>query len=195
MSASSYYGGHCDRQLHRKRVLQGRRCATHAACQRGAVLVVSLLLLIVITLLALNSMRMANFDVALATNVQAHGRALAVAENGLSEAEDFIFTNFPSTPTFDWSATTTDGLYMPSELSGTPVTAIDWAAVDGAYEGGASGARYTVEYVGAFAKAGGSLTTGAGAVTEERYLYLITAQGQTPSGSVRYVQSVFATSN
>jgi type IV pilus assembly protein PilX len=175
-------------------------CSRPSACaagerQRGAVLVVSLLLLIVITLLGLNSMRMANFDVALATNVQARGRALAVAENGLAEAEDFVFTNHPTTPTFDWSATTDDGLYMPGELGASPITAIDWSAVDGAYQGGASGARYSVEYLGVYAKAGGSLTTGAGAAIEERYLYLITAQGQTASGSTRYVQSVFATSN
>ena len=74
-------------------------------------------------------------------------------------------------------------------------SAADCASLNGAYQGGASGARYSVEYLGVFAKAGGSLTTGAGAAIEERYLYLITAQGQTASGSTRYVQSVFATSN
>ena len=163
--------------------------------QRGAVLVISLLLLVVMTVLAIDAMRSANFNVALATNTQEQGRSFAVAESGLADAEAFILANHPSTPIFDWSASDTDGLFMPGDLAASPVTGVDWSANNGAYETGASGSRYTVEYLGSFSVSGGSLTTGAGAGPEQRYLYLITARGESAGGSVRYVQSVFVTSN
>jgi type IV pilus assembly protein PilX len=163
--------------------------------QRGTVLIVSLLLLLILTILATDAMRIATFDIALAGNVQAQSRALARAEEGLSEAEDFIATNFPSTPAFDWSTDADDGLYMPGEVTGSAVTFVDWSAADGAYQTGGSNSRYTVEYLGAFSTGGGSLTVGAGSGSDQRFLYLITARGETAGGSVRYVQSVYATGN
>lgn len=164
------------------------------AAQGGAALVVALVLLVVVTLMGISSMTMSNYDTVMAVNTQATVAALSEAENGLVDGEGFISTNFPSVPTFDWSAASDDGLYMTGDLGGTPADVVDWESETGAYESATGGGRYVIEYLGVFSPAGASLTLGAGTPTEQRYLYLITSRGDAGKGGVRFVQSVFATS-
>jgi Tfp pilus assembly protein PilX len=180
------------------------------------VLVVSLLMLVVVTLLAVTSMSLANLDLRLASNAQARTAALAQAENSLADAETVILANFTGGPPVSWSTDATDGFFMLTDLraaamaGGITLTSdeqtadpppqlamkvVNWEAVNGTYETGPSGGRYTVEYLGAFPGVGGSLAVGTGVVGTQRHVYRITGRGASGNGGVRFVESIFVTSS
>jgi Tfp pilus assembly protein PilX len=187
------------------------------ACrQRGTVLAVSLLMLVVVTLLAVTAMTQANLDLRLASNGQARAAALAQAENALVDAETLIVANFQSGPPVSWSSDGTDGFFMLEDLralgrsrnvtlttteqAANPppqlaVKVVDWDAANGTFEDGASGGRYTVEYLGAFTGRGGSLAVGTGGSANQRHLYRITARGAAGGGGVRFLESIFVSSD
>ncbi len=165
------------------------------AGQRGTVLAISLLLLLIVTVLGVNAMVLSNLEVVLAGNTQARVTALSEAENSLVDGENFIVTNFPTAPTFDWSTQTDDGLYMPGDLGASVVDAVDWLADDGAYEDAPSGGSYTIEFLGTYLAPGSSLSLGAGGGGDHRYLYRITGRGDAGKGGVRLAESIFMTSD
>ncbi len=163
--------------------------------QRGAVLVVSLVMLVLVTLIGVASMQTSNMEVVMATNTQARTTALADAENALVDGETDITTNFPGAPLFDWTADTTDGLYTIGDLTGSAITVIAWDNVAGAYQTAPSCGQYTTEYLGPYTTSGASLTMGAGGAVDRRYLYRITGRGAFGDGGTRFVQSIFATTD
>ncbi len=171
--------------------------------QRGAVMIVSMIMLLIVTLLAVAAVQTSNLEVLMATNTQARASALATAENGLVDGERWITDNFPSTPLFDWSADAgnadEDGKYTGGDIA-DPVDAIDWVTppVPGdppiGYELSTNGGQYALEYLGPFTTFGASLTMGAGsAAGDKRFLYRITGRGVFGTGGARFVQSIFAT--
>ena len=171
--------------------------------QRGAVMIVSLIMLVIVTLLAVAAVQTSNLEVLMATNTQARASALASAENGLVDGELWITGNFPSTPLFDWSADAgnvdEDGRYTIGDIVSS-VDNIAWAVVPApgddpvGYELSANGNQYALEYLGPFTTAGTSWTIGTSTtVGDKRYLYRITGRGVFGSGGTRFVQSVFAT--
>lgn len=176
--------------------------------QRGAVMIIALILLVVITLLAVSAVQTSNLEVLMATNTQARASALATAENGLVGGELDISGN-PDTqgiPLMDWSAEAADGKYTVGDVASV-VDNVDWTALDGGgdpigYElspancdpGSSDCHQYALEYLGPFTTAGASLTMGAGATAgDTRFLYRITGRGVFGSGGTRFVQAVFAT--
>ncbi len=169
--------------------------------QRGAVMIVSLIMLVVITLLAVSAVQTSNLEVLMATNTQARASALANAENSLVDGELWIITNYPGTPLFDWSADAgavdEDGMYTVGDIAST-VDNIAWTVVPApgddavGYQLSPNGNQYTLEYLGPFTTLGSSLTVGVPA-SNKRYLYRVTGRGAFGSGGTRFVQSVFAT--
>ncbi len=176
-------------------------CIQTKDAQHGAVLVVSLMILLLMTLLGVTAMRTANFELVMATNTQARSTAMAAAENALVDGEVDITTNFGGTPLFDWSADTTDGMYITGDTvqgvgGGTVLNDVSWEGADQSADGfkdGPSGGKYTLEYLGPFTTAGASLTLGGGAGADKRYLYRISGRGEFGKGGTRFVQSIYAT--
>jgi type IV pilus assembly protein PilX len=171
--------------------------------QRGAVMIVSMIMLLIVTLLAVAAVQTSNLEVLMATNTQVRASALATAENGLVDGERWITDNYPGTPLFDWSADAgdvdEDGKYTGGDVA-SPVDDIDWgtAPVGGnpsiGYELSTNGGQYSLEYLGPFTTFGASLTLGAGTgAGDKRFLYRVTGRGVFGTGGARFVQSVFAT--
>ncbi len=173
-------------------------CIQPENAQRGAVLVVSLMILLLMTLLGVTAMRTANFELVMATNTQARSSAMAVAENALVDGEVDIVTNYGSTPLFDWSSVGTDGLYTVGDAvegvaGGNTLDDISWDSATGAYQAAPSGGKYTLEYLGPYTTAGASLTLGGGGASDKRYLYRVSGRGEFGKGGTRFVQSIYAT--
>jgi type IV pilus assembly protein PilX len=161
--------------------------------QRGAVLLVSLVMLVLVTLIGVASMQTSNMEVVMATNSQARTTALSDAENALVDGESDILINYPGVPLFDWTADTSDGLYTVGDIVGSVVNVVVWTDVAGAYEAAPTGGQYTTEYLGPYTTSGASLTMGAGGGADRRYLYRVTGRGVFGDGGTRFVQSIFAT--
>ena len=160
--------------------------------QCGAVLVVSLVMLLLVTLIGVASMQTSNMEVVMATNTQARTTALSDAENALVDGETDITTNYAGVPLFDWSADTSDGLYTVGDLADSVVKVVNWDSATG-NQPAPSGGRYTTEYLGPYTTSGASLTMGAGGAVDKRYLYRVTGRGVFGDGGTRFVQSIFAT--
>lgn len=163
--------------------------------QRGAVLIVSLVMLILVTLIGVASMQTSNMEVVMVTNAQSRMTAMSDAENALVDGETEITTTYAGTPIFDWSADTTDGLYTVGDVAGSLIDAVDWNDPAGAYQTSANGAKYTSEYLGPYTTAGASLTMGAGGAVDKRYVYRVSGRGVFGDGGTRFVQSIFATTD
>lgn len=163
--------------------------------QRGAVLMVSLVMLFLITLIGVAVMQTSNMEVMMVSNAQSRMTAMSVAENALVDGEIEITTIYPGTPSWDWSADATDGLYTAGDFAGSIVDAVDWNDDAGAYQTGPSGAKYATEYLGPYTTAGASLTMGAGGAVDKRYLYRVSGRGEFGNGGTRFVESIFATTD
>jgi len=163
--------------------------------QRGAVLIVSLVMLILVTLIGVAVMQTSNMEVVMVSNAQSRMTAMSEAENALVDGEIEITTTYPGTPIFDWSADAADGLYTAGDFAGSIVDAVDWNDVAGAYQTGPSGAKYATEYLGPYTTAGASLTMGAGGAVDKRYLYRVSGRGAFGDGGTRFVESIFATTD
>lgn len=176
--------------------------------QAGAVLVTSLFILVILTLLAISAMTTSNFELIMATNIQAQTVALANAETAVNEGEIKIVTEYeggmfnpdnanPVDPTT--SASHAIGIYAYDEdAESTPgfldPTTFDWDGANG-YATGPSDNKYVIEFLGErkTTGAGGSLGVGAGQQDETKYYYRLTGQGISARGAERFVQTLFVT--
>ncbi len=160
------------------------------AGQRGFSLVVGLILLLAMTLIGVTATRVARTELLLANNAQNAIEAFAAAENSSVEGERDIVTNYSGVPTFNFSLDNTDGYYTVGEL---PAITTDWSALP--HEDGAPGDdfEYVIEYLGPAPGAGGSLAVGVGSAVQKRYIFRVTGRGASSRGSVRLVQTIFAT--
>ena len=165
--------------------------------QRGAALILALLILLVMTILGVTAMRTSNLELIMATNTQEQVMAMANAENTLVDAERDISTNFsgPYDPVWAWSGNNNDGYYRmdPSlglDVANSAAEDVDWPdlAADGVgYVTGPNG-RYTVEYMGSVqdTRPGVSLDPPV-----FRFLYRVTGRGTFGRGGTRRVQSIY----
>jgi len=180
--------------------------------QAGAVLVTSLFILVILTLLAISTMTTSNFELIMATNIQAQTVALANAETAVSEGEIEIVTeygggmeNTANTNPVDpkASGSHTIGIYAYDETTGLTdgfgpddgnPTTFDWDGANG-FATGPSGDKYVIEFLGERTTqgAGGSLGVGAGQQDETKYYYRLTGQGTSGRGAERFVQTLFVT--
>jgi hypothetical protein len=164
------------------------RASRRSRRQSGAVLIISIVMLIVVALLALSGARTSVVELRTSGNMLSRNVAFSIAEVGLSVGEQRIETDFPSAPTTDFSIVTTDGLYYDGDI--TDIRSI-WSGLNG-YESGVDGVTFVIEYLGPFAAPGSSLSVGAGVATNVRYLYRVSSHGSGFRGSTHLLQSIYA---
>lgn len=159
--------------------------------QRGAALVVSLMMLFIMTIIIVSGARMSALEILLADNAQNAQQALMRAEDSVLQGEQRVELNFPGAPSADFTVSTTDGLYVVGEVV---VDTVDWAAIPAESIGAGDTLReFIIEYLGPAAAVGGSLAIGAGAASDLRYLYRVSGRGAFNRSSARVVQTIVAT--
>lgn len=153
--------------------------------ERGAAMVVALIMLVVLTVLGTATARMTLLEERMTGNTQDRRVAFQAAEAGLREGEDLL--ELPVLPDFDGA----NGLYQPADPDVDPL----WRTVnfdDGAtrsYDGLANadgplanaGARYFVEELPRVPTAGVSLA--ADTPVDDVSFYRVTARGVGISGT------------
>lgn len=148
--------------------------------QRGAVLFVALILLLILTLIGVTSMQTTTLQERMAGNIRDVNLAFQAAETALREGEEFL--EQPVMPAFNG----TNGLYESAGPGQTPIyKTISWTAGDsralGSYgngpaslEGVTSNPRYIIEELPPVTPVGGSLGSDNPGVVG---MYRITARG------------------
>lgn len=168
--------------------------ASSRARQTGAVLFSSLIVLLVVSVIALNAARSSALEVLIATNQQNSIQALSNAEDSVFLAERYIdATHNAGGPGFDFAPDPDDGLYVADAVDPETTNWTAFATEEVVDAAGNVINRFVVEYMGTAAATGGSLAVGAGAGSQQRHIYRITGLGVGPKQTVRIVQTVFAT--
>jgi type IV pilus assembly protein PilX len=150
-------------------------CKHHSTKQQGVVLVVSLIMLLIMTLLAVGSMNTTVLEEKMAGNYKDRNMAFQAAEAGLRAGESYLRTTV--LPAFDG---TTAGLYQPTQTGLPRWEQVVWTSIGGdvrQYQGSLSDVAtppvYIIEELLPVNDTGGSLE--AGVAAESRY-YRITSQ-------------------
>lgn len=183
--------------------------------QRGATLVIALLVLVLIMMIGITAVSTSDTQFKLAGNVQFEDSALNNAETAVSEAERWLSTaaNF-SNPAFTAidPATSPDpgpDAATPQLLPRTTVDSVRAARVDRPFSmtwadtnslavGGNTAQRYYIELMslnnrlqGSSQRVGGRSSSGCNQVNT----YLITARGVSARGATKFVQSYYSVLN
>ncbi len=170
-----------------------------AKTQRGAALIISLLILTVMTLIGITAMSQSGLETLMAGNLQLQTSSMAGAENALSQSEKNINDIVSDNAVFDFDDNT-DGFYRFDR--GNPTNNIDPVAQIQSNSGfeillnSSPPQRYIVEYLGPRVIPGESIVIGretprAGG---EIHLFRNTALSfNNDGGSRRLVQSLFVT--
>jgi len=176
--------------------------------QRGAVLFISLVLLLVMTLIGVTAMKTTTMQEKMAYSHRQRGVALSAAETALREAENWLATNVTSVSDlaqFDGS----DELYSAITAGGcTPASAAvswdtrnptKWSATNSEVVSvslpgikSTFQPRYIIEYVGRGGRSGTPLdptstTTVCGADVTAPYMFRITALGLGQNGETPFL--------
>jgi type IV pilus assembly protein PilX len=157
------------------------------ARQRGAAMVIALVMLLVLTILATASARMTLMEERMTGNTQDRNIAFQAAEAGLRAGEDEA--QVPVLPDFDVNA---EGLYTPANAGDDPVwEAVDWTDEDEVLISDEladapgmladASASYIVEQLPRVATPGESLA--ADATVDEATFYRVTSRGVGVSGN------------
>lgn len=157
--------------------------------QRGIVLVIGMLMLIVLTLIGLTGMRMTAFEEKMAGNVKDKHAAFEAAEAALLAGENFIDTNIITVGNFD--ADGSDGLY--DNFNEEIWKLVDWEGNDGSNTNEAithssfnstykvkTSPKYIIEYYGSVVDETDKRNLdnyGAGVGAGQTELFRITARG------------------
>ena len=110
--------------------------------QRGATLMISLMLLLVMTLIGVTAMGSANLEEKMAGNDRDLNLAFEAAEAGLRQAENYLTNDIASTAAFSGANT---GLY-PQDSSPDITTATTWVNSIN-YSGTISGVKTSPKYI------------------------------------------------
>ena len=155
--------------------------------QRGSVLVVSLLILLVMTLLGITAMSTTTLEEKMAGNLRDKSIAFQAAEAALRDGEADLIKNNIAESSF--VAACTDGLCLPAAVGNPPQwEVVDWSASGtttrkygaatgtAALTGVATPPRYIIELLRDIPTSNGSLTMGI-AAPQTKTAYRITAVG------------------
>ena len=166
--------------------------------QRGASLVVSLIMLVLLTLLGVSALTVSNTQSRLASNIVLQTRAAQEADSALSQAENLLALAKIDTETLTGFDGNNAGLAKhvddgPKVLL-DPLADSTWS--DASSKKLSDTQRYVVEvYAPRVKPAGdsdGTCTYGEAAVCPDINVFRVTARGTAPGGATRFVQSVFA---
>ena len=166
--------------------------------ERGAALVVSLILLLLMTIIGVAAMNGARLEVSMAGMMQREEVALRSAERTLAEGERYTENNIDNH--FD---TAVKGHYLPSTEPQPDVSKTDWSFCDIIMtEEGYDHAcprvedppdRFVVEYLGLISLPGSALNDGGDpAIPGDKInTYRVSARSETEGKAVRIVESIY----
>jgi len=140
--------------------------------QSGAVLAISLIMLLLLTLIGVTAMQTTSLEEKMAGNARDRNLAFQAAESGLREGENFLTQ--ATLPTFTNAGT--GGLYTQSATP--PDENADWSAattVSHAVTGVAAAPEYVIQQIGSTGGASGSASLDAGLYTSSD-MYRVTAR-------------------
>ena len=155
--------------------------------QKGVALVVCMIMLLILTLVAVTTMRLSNSQLLVTNSFQNELEAFVDAENSIRVGERDLDLNFAGAPAVDFGLTG-DGYYSADTI---PAYTPDWDNIT-SESGDVTGAQYVVEYIGPAPAAESSLALGAGSATTLQFVYRITGRGDSSKGSVRFAQTIFS---
>ena len=147
------------------------------ARQKGAALILALVVLLVLTLIALSAARSSMLEALMSTNTQFSVASLSDAELAIKEGEDDIEAITSDAPSLIFE---TEGDHY--FLSGTTPEYKEIAA-----------GSYGIEYAGPRPVPGESGEMGATTAGSFAYVFLVHAQDETGKGAWREVETVFFT--
>jgi len=156
--------------------------------QSGAVLIVSLILLLVITIVGFSSSQSVLMQEKMTYSVQEGHVALQSAELGLQEAADFIRDNVNTLAGFseDGSAADSPGLYSRGNAPTDIFSGVNWttsnsrSADSSVADGDVAAPRFYIEDMGATESEGGELNVrgyGAGGDPAEINVFRVVSRG------------------
>ena len=163
--------------------------------QCGAVLLVVLVIVTVMTLGGVAAMRSTGVDTKIAISIRSKLNALSLAENALKVGEravcSYLANSAVCTGAFveDFDAINDDGLHIGRELVNISGVS-DYTSVDS--EAVSANQSYIIEYLDLLTPAGSSLSVGNNTSADLRYIFRITAYGQSTNGGVSVVQTLYA---
>ncbi len=177
-----------------------RRFAAPAARQKGATLVIALLILVLIMMIGITAVSTSDTQFKLSGNLQFEDSALNNAETAVTTAERWLGTG---TNYLDAGFTTADlakpyllprVLPRPAARDTNPLT-LTWSDANSLTVAGNTSQRYTIEQMslnsrlsGSSRVIGGRANTGCNQVNT----YLITARGTSARGATKLVQSYYS---
>ncbi len=171
-----------------------------AGQQRGATLVIALLILVLIMMIGITAVSTSNTQYKLAGNLQFEDGAMNNAEAAVAAAENWLMTSTSAVPPvphyLDAGFTTvgaTTGLLTIASNS-APLT-MTWSDSTSISVGGNSAQRYIIQLLSTNnLLTGSSAAVGrqAAAVCNKVNTYLITGRGVTNRGATKFVQSYYS---
>ncbi|MBT4523091.1 MAG: hypothetical protein HOC23_24065 [Halieaceae bacterium] len=187
-----------NRALHKQRSAIRASSKGQYTRQRGAVLIISLIVLLGMTLIGISAMEGALTEIKMASTMQQQTLVLRRAEATLLTAEDAVDSLVSTAGPFEFG-TDADGYYLPTDS--VRANAIDWSAVSS--EAGPTSTSnsiddddaFVVEYFGARAIPGESaaVNTDAPVYGGTVYIFRNTTRSASGRGMVRLVQSLYTT--
>lgn len=167
--------------------------------QRGAVLLIGLLMLTVMSLIAVSSMQSSSLQELMSSNMKDQVTAFEAAESAMRAAENFLDSGTLNLSAFDGDKS--DGLL--GNLYDEVWNEVNWlteSIVAPSVGGAASAPRYVIQYLGPVTPALDTLNVensyGEGPVETIAQLFKITARGTGGSdNSVVVLESVYGVSN
>jgi len=158
--------------------------------QRGAVLVISLIILMMLLIIGVSSARISGIELLIGANARDSMVSLLLAEDSALAGEQKVFNDFSGPPTINMGEAD-DGFYLDDSID---VLVVDWSSLAHELETrtGLPSREYIVEYIGPRTIPGRSLTTGAGSSDAIRFLYRVSGRGSSNRGSARVVQTIYA---
>lgn len=164
--------------------------------QKGATLVVALLVLILIMMIGITAISTSNTQFKLAGNLQFEDGAMNNAETALSTAENWLSTNFNDAGFTTYSTANTPYL-LPITQTVAPLT-MTWSNANSMTVAGDSTQRYIIQQVsknnsllGSSQAVGGRSSTTCNTVNT----YQLTGRGTNARGATKYVQSFYSVLN
>lgn len=159
--------------------------------QKGVALVVSLIMLLLMTLLAVSNMESTILEEKMAGNYKNRNSAFQAAEAGLRAGEGYL-ANTAVLPIFDGSTT---GLYQPTSAGNSRWNTVNWSnnaeVIDyiGTLTSLSANPKYIIEELAPVAEGGGSKEVGT--ALENRFYRITTqAEGNT-SDAIVVLQSTY----
>jgi Tfp pilus assembly protein PilX len=159
--------------------------------QHGTALLISMIILLVMSLIILQGARSANLEILIGNNTLHTAEALMQAEDSAVAGEKMLDLNYAGAPTGNYGGNDDDGVFLVGQID---INTVDWDAFQTQSETGYDGSHreYLVEYVGPESATGGSLSVGAGAASDTRYIYRVSGRGVAGNGGARVVQTIYA---